>query len=211
MTTLFIILAAIGIAVCGLLFIPTLQACKNGEKASLLKPAIISLFVMASSLLIYGTIGSPKLMPRLAEYEDFGDEVRGAIEGINDAIKKSPGDAKLYADLGTAYNALQKFVEAREAFRAAVLLSKGNPDYIMALGRAEMAAADGQVNDAAKKAFEMVLLQDKTNLMARYYLALGKKQSGDSAAARRDFEGILKDLPEGIPLRGIIEREMKEE
>ena len=211
MSELFVILMVIGLMVCGLLFIPTLQNRKTtGQNSGLIKPILLSLFVLVLSLGLYGVIGSPRIIPKLAEYEGFKQETLTVIRGINEAIKKSPDNPKIYADLAEAYTSIQEFSQAKEALKAAVLLSKGNPDYILALGKAEMSAANGEVNDAAKKAFEMVLIQDKTNISARFYLALGQKQSGDMDAAKKAFEALLGDVPEGIPLRGVIEREMNE-
>lgn len=210
MTPLFLVLLFISIALCGILFLPAIKARKSGNNISLLQPALLSGIILIGSFTLYAFIGSPKILPKLAEYDSFKEETLIVIRGINEAIKKSPDNPKIYADLGDAYSSIQNFKEAKEAYKAAVLLSNGAPEYILSLGRTEMALAGGEVNEEARKAFEMVLLQDKNNLMARYYVAIGKKQAGNHPQARKDFENLLKDLPEGIPLRSAIEREMRE-
>jgi cytochrome c-type biogenesis protein CcmH len=177
---------------------------------SILPPILASIFVFFVSFGLYSFMGSPRLLPVLEMHETRMEDLAAEALRLESEIATSQNDAQLHFDLGDSYAAMGRNKEAIASFKKAILISKGNPQYIMALARAEMSLANGEVTEPAQKAFEMVLLQDKTNLQARYFLALGKKQRGEKAEALKDFEALLVDLPEGIPLRSAIKQHINE-
>jgi cytochrome c-type biogenesis protein CcmH len=209
MTQLFLILLAIGLLVCGMLFLPFLRRNSTMHR-SILPPILASILVLFVSVGLYSFMGSPRLLPVLEMHETKMEDLAAEALRLESEIATSQNDAQLHFDLGDSYAAMGRNKEAIASFKKAILISKGNPQYIMALARAEMSLANGEVTEPAQKAFEMVLLQDKTNLQARYFLALGKKQRGEKAEALKDFEALLVDLPEGIPLRSAIKQHINE-
>ncbi len=209
MTTLLIILALIAVAVCGLLFLPFLKRSST-MKRSITPPVLASLFVLGVTFGLYSFMGSPRLLPILDQHEQKVEDLEQQMIQLESEVAKTPDDIALKIALGDVYTEMGRHRDAVATFKQAVLLSKGDPAVILKLGKAEMAVAAGEINDPARKAFEMVLLQDPSNLQARYYVALGLKQQGKNADALEKFESILDDLPEGIPLQTVVKRHIEE-
>ena len=101
-----------------------------------------------------------------------------------------------------------QFSAAANAYKQAVLLSGGNPVFIMAYSRALIMEADGEVTDDAKKSLDIVLVLQPENEEARYFMAVRKLQSGNSREAMTEMKELYKSLADGSPLKAMIDRQI---
>ncbi len=136
--------------------------------------AILALIIGAESVGLYGLIGAPHILAALSAREARLAEIKTNITQYAQAVKEHPKDLTAWAILGQNFAEAQQWSAAANAFKQSVLLSGGNPVFILAYAKAQIFEADGKITDAAKKSLEMVILQDKQNSEARYWL-IGKR------------------------------------
>lgn len=158
------------------------------------------------SLALYMAIGSPFALGQIEKEQSFNNALVMRITSLTNELEavKDP-DSAIYAEqwveLGAAYMQIERYADAEDAFRHAVLASEGDPRVIMAYGKAQMLAADGEVTEGAQQAFVLASTLMPDNPEPVFLLAVGKMQSGDKEGARALFKELLPKLPEGAPLR----------
>ena len=87
---------------------------------------------------------------------------------------------------------------AADAFQHALALGQTSADVQSAYGEMQVLAADGIVGPPARTAFIAALHRDKTDLVARYYLALADAQAGESLLRDRRLAGRRRRPARGI-------------
>lgn len=180
---------------------PWLRQRKSRDVAALLTILSVTL-----SLALYLAVGNPFAVPAIAAYQDYNARLLQQIAQLN-ASGDSP---KKWALLGEAHMELKQYAQAVEALRRAVLASEGNPDLILAYGKAQMLAADGKVTEGAKRAFILASKLSPDDPEPLFLLAMERMQAGDQEGARALYTQLLPRLPEGAPLRKRIEQQLDE-
>lgn len=181
---------------------PWLRRRESRDMAAML--IAVSVFL---SLAMYLAVGSPFAIHPIAAHQERNDQLLKKIAELN----ASPEDTDLkWAQLGAAYMQLEQYKQAEGALRRAVLASEGDPNLIMAYGKAQMLAADGAVTEGAKQAFTLASKLLPDNPEPLFLLAVERMQAGDKEGARKLFRQLLPRLPEGAPLRKRIEERLKE-
>lgn len=125
-------------------------------------------------------------------------------------LEANPDNAQDWALLGRTYWQLGRFDEAAQALGRAVILRGDVPALQSAYGEALTQAAEGIVTPDALKAFETALSLDGTHPAARFYVALAKRQSGDSRGAYDGWLSLVGDLPADNPGRGAVLAQLEE-
>jgi|GEM_PF-1457883 len=156
----------------------------------------------------YQIFGSPGILPMMAARQQKINELRQSIVANSEAVKKDDKNIAAWIMLGQDFMETGQYSAATSAFRQTVLLSEGNPVLLMAYARAMIADEDGRINDASKKALEMVLLQDNSNAQARYYLAVRMLQDNRTNEAMAEMKALYKSLPADSPLKAMIDRQI---
>ncbi len=198
--TAFIALAALVIAsIC--------YAGRNTPKLSYL--SVIGVLGLAGGF--YSYLGAPGLLPILKDWHEQHDANAENIILYSNALKSRPDDWKLWAALGQAYMEEHAFPQSADAYKHAVILSRGNSDLILQYNKALIFEAGGIVSKNVKQGLEVVLLQDKTNLEARYFLALWNLQNGNNHIAMREMKSIYHALPDNAPLKHVMDRQIGRE
>lgn len=165
-----------------------------------LRAAFAVACIPALALGIYHFSGSADIVWRLEKQaqEDAGLALHETQ--LLEALQTVPDEPSLWVRLGTTRMQLKKYAEASQAYKKAVLLSNGQPTILMAYGKSLVLAADQKVGKEAKKAFEMVLLQEKENAEAEYFLGLERMQQADRTAALAIFEKLVRTQPAESPV-----------
>lgn len=172
---------------------------------------IITGTTLGLSLGAYHILGTPAMVPLMKAYEQRVSDAKALILEGQQRINHNPKDLKGWVMLGQAFVETQQWSAATNAFKQAVLLSEGNPQFILAYAKAMILGSEGTVSDDAKKALEMVLLQDPENPDARYFMAIRTLQDGKTQEAMTTMKALYHSLPEDAPLRATINRQIGRE
>jgi cytochrome c-type biogenesis protein CcmH len=171
---------------------------------------VLVIAVPAVALPLYLYLGSP-------DYPDQplasrGPEVQGAREierltgELEAKLKSGKGDATGWIMLGRIKVQTDDYAAAVDAYSHASALLKAAgqavpADLSVAIGEAEVGAAQGQVTPLAA---------DPKQPSARFYLALAKVNAGDSKGALADLRALLADTPADAPYRAMLEARIKQ-
>lgn len=199
---------------------------------SALTAVTLCLLLPGAALLIYGGIGRPMVpdrpfagdpggAPIVAQRAQpapaAGAESAQAVGSLEDMasrlaakLEANPDNAQDWALLGRTYWQLQDFDKAADALSRAVTLRGDVPALQSAYGEALTQVADGIVTPAALKAFETALSLDGTHPAARFYVALAKRQAGDSRGAYDGWLSLVGELPADNPGRGAVMAQLEE-
>jgi cytochrome c-type biogenesis protein CcmH len=205
--TLYLIFAALLVALLTVLLSPLRQSALT-KRQRYLFAAAISGFFMISSAGLYAMLGSPAIVPLLAARQEKLDSLRHTILAMSARVKANAHDLPAWVELGRSFMETAQYSGAANAFRQAVVLSKGNPVLLLAYAQAMIADANGKVTDDAKKALEMCLLQDRGNDEARYWLAVRQLQDGHMEQAMTAMKSLYHSLPDNSPLKAMIDRQI---
>jgi cytochrome c-type biogenesis protein CcmH len=177
----------------------------------------VAAVVALGAALIYAKLGRPALTTAVAEQTPAGVpasdpavQLAGTIAGLEAKSRAAPRDVATLQALGDAYMQAGRFGDSAAAYGRAAALAPGDGELASAEGEALTKAADGQVTDPAKAAFQAALADDPANPRARYFLAAWEDQQGEHAAAMADWIALLKSAPPGAPwapqVRAVVEQ-----
>lgn len=169
---------------------------------------IVTLFFFIGTFGIYAVVGAPHLVPILTKYEMHMQEVQVSIIENSAAVKANPKNLRAWIKLGGSLMETGKYQDAVNAFKHTVILSKGNPQLILAYAKAMIMADDGKVGNAAKKSLEMALLQEPDNAEAKYFLIVRTLQDGKTEKAMREMKTLYHSLPNDSPVKEMIDRQI---
>jgi cytochrome c-type biogenesis protein CcmH len=203
-----LIFAIITLGVIGALLYPVFRAGDILFKSRFVFSAMIMVFFLGGGFLLYNQFGTPEILPLLAERSEKLNELKGKITASAEEVKRNPDNLKAWVELGYDFMETGQFSASSNAFKKAVYLSQGEPEFIMAYVRALIMEADGEVTEAAKKSLDILLMLQPKNEEARYYMAVWKLQSGDTENAMAEMKALYKSLPADSPVKGIIDRQI---
>jgi cytochrome c-type biogenesis protein CcmH len=197
---------------CLLLFVAfavALSPLRTTWQPSMRRPILlVFISTAAAASTLYLLVGSPLIIDAIAVRDEKMTALKNEIQVYAQTVKSNPKDQNAWVMLGQAFLETGQFSAASNAFRQSVLLSNGHPMLLLAYAKSLVLAADGTVTDDAKKALEMVLLQDKQNPDARYFMALYNLQKGNMPEAMRAMKALYHELPDDSPLKATINRQI---
>lgn len=209
---IYFILSGISFAFISALLMPLCKARDISTRQKRIFSLVVAAVFMVGSLALYKHLGAPEILPLLAKREIRLALLKIDIEKNARAIKENPQNLKPWVDMGDDFMETGQYLAAKNAFKQAVLLSAGNPIIIMAYARAIIAGDDGKVSEEAEKSLKIVLLLTKEdaaqNEEARYFMAVRKLQTGDTANAMKEMKALYKSLPEKSPVKAMINRQI---
>ncbi|MBM3617769.1 MAG: hypothetical protein FJX23_04410 [Alphaproteobacteria bacterium] len=200
-----LICAAIILAVTVWIALPWLKSTTHRDKAV---ASVLVVFFL--SVALYLSVGSPFQVNEIAQQKQEHTDLLAQLTKLEKETASEAG-AEHYAALGAAYIQTEQYAKAATALKEAVKHSEGQPELILMYGKAQMMAADGQITEGARQAFEIAAKLMPDNPDPAFMLALERMQAGDKEGARERMRALLPMLPEGIPLRRMIEQQLKEE
>ena len=199
MTILYLSLLLLALLALAIGLAPLYQHAQHRRAAS-----IIAVIFIAAAFSIYAFLGSPQIIPALDARQEKIKELRGSIVTNSELVKKDSNNLAAWVALGQDFVETGQLAAASNAFRHGVLLSGGDPKLLLAYAKALILDADGKVTDDAKKALDMVLVQDKQNPDARYFIALRNLQDGNTEEAMGQMKALYHSLPDDSPLKATI-------
>ncbi len=171
---------------------------------------------------MYASMGRPDLggivpptvtgaaAPAAAPGGDQAAEVTMLVSGLEKRMAKNPSDPEGWRMLGWSYFQTSRFDDSAKAYAKAVALKPDGVGYQSAYGEALVQAAGGVVTPAAQAVFIKAKALDSADARARFFLGLGKSQSGDARAAVDDWIALLGESAGDAPwvpqLRQAIEQ-----
>lgn len=155
------------------------------------------------ALLVYGAYGSPgnpdqPLAARL-EADPARQDFALALARIETHLATNPSDAKGWSVIAPVYMRQGRFEDAANAFAATIRHGAASAEAYAGLGEARTLAAGGVVTAEARQSMTEALGLDPKNSRARFFLAIGKEQDGDTDGAVADLRALLGDGPADAP------------
>ncbi len=170
--------------------------------------AAAALLVPLISLGLYLNLGSPGVsgQPALARSHASAENapVAGLIAQVEARLRSRPEDGQGWDVIAPVYLRLERFEDAAQAFQRAIRILGESPRRLIGFGEATAVARGGVVVEEARRAFQRALELQPGLPEARLWLALGKEQDGDRAAALRDYESLLAEAPVDAPWREMV-------
>jgi cytochrome c-type biogenesis protein CcmH len=161
--------------------------------------------------LVYGAPGRPgmphsEVVEGMARQQQLASaQVQTLISQVETRLRESPQDGKGWDVIAPVYFKVGRFGDAANAFQQALRLLGENVTRLNGFADATVFAADGIVNEDARKAYERVLVLDPKRFEPRFWLALAKEQDGNLPAARADYQKLLAEAPADAPWRSTVE------
>lgn len=155
------------------------------------------------ALLVYGAYGSPghpdqPLAARL-QADPSRQDFALALSRIETHLANNPSDAKGWSVIAPVYMRQGRYDDAATAFASAIRHGEASSEAHAGLGEARALAAGGVVTAAARESMAEALRLDPKNARARFFLAIGKEQDGDTAGAIAALRDLLADAPTDAP------------
>jgi cytochrome c-type biogenesis protein CcmH len=170
----------------------------------LLITAAVALPLLGFALYLW--LGAPELPAQPVAARQVEAPVMSAeLKALEEAVAQRPTDAKAWVALAMGYDAAGRAQDAATAYGKAVALGAEDAATLAAYGQAQLIANRGEMNEAAAGTFRRALAVDPSNPTARFFLALGKAQSGDVEGALTDWMALEKDTPKDAPWRATLE------
>lgn len=196
------------LAVLAIIITPVLRADDLTTKQRYQIAGTFFVFFFAGAFGIYFYVGAPEVITLTMQREMKMAQLRRTIIEHSQVVKQTPEAVTSWAILGDSFMQTGQYQGAINAYKQAVTLTQGQPNAIVALVRAQIAYAEGKVTDEAKRGLEMVLLQDKENPDARYWMAVRKLQDGKMEEAMKEMRTLYYSLPEDSPLKAHIDEQI---
>jgi cytochrome c-type biogenesis protein CcmH len=177
---------------------PDAPARRDRQLAALLTCAVPLL-----ALVIYLVTGHPELPGSPALFHDpmqivERQEALLSKKPFETLLRQNPDDLSSVIKLAAINRKLGRFGEAVKFMQRGVMLAKRQDDmylrlYAEDLGRLQVLANGGRIGKDAVDTFNYVLTLSRKDPIARFYLALGRAQGGDTDAAIEEWTDMLSE------------------
>lgn len=208
MMELYLSFSAVLVAVLAVILIPVFRSKEFTQRQRYRLSGALFIFSFVVVFGVYYGVGAPEVVPLQAERQQRMTAIRDDITRLSQALKDHPDDARSWAELGDNFMQTGQFKGAVNAYKQAVILSKGNPRVIMAFVEGQIADAQGVVTEDAKKGLTMVLMQEPGNSKARYWSTVALLQAGKNAEAMKQMRALYQSLAEDDPVKKLIDKQI---
>jgi cytochrome c-type biogenesis protein CcmH len=113
------------------------------------------------------------------------------VARVEARLRQFPDDGNGWNVIAPVYMRQQRFADAQEAYRKAILLLGETPERLSGFGEAATLANNGIVTPAARLAFEKALASKPDLVMARFWLSTAQEEAGELQAARAGYAHLL--------------------
>lgn len=170
--------------------------------------AVAGLLPLAA-VAVYLAIGSPHLpahpfAAREAPTPDAENRIADLIKQVEDRLAENPEDGRGWDVIAPIYLRLGRFPEAAHAFAEANRLEGESARRLTGFAEATMLAEGGMVTEPVRITARRILELDADAFQPHVWLALGREQDGDLAAAARDYRKLLSRAADDAPWRDAV-------
>lgn len=157
-------------------------------------------------LCLYVLLGSPGLpaQPLEARLANPGNNMALLVAKAERHLAANPDDGAGWDLLAPIYFRSQRLGDAEMAYRRAIALLGETSDRLAGLGETLVATNDGIVTVDARQSFARAVELDRSNMRARFYLALSDEQAGRQQAALEGFRALAADSPPGAAWMALV-------
>ena len=144
-----------------------------------------------ASYIILGRADLPGV-PHAARFEKPLEQEKFSIliARVEERLRKHPEDGRGWAVLAPVYMRQGRFDDAANAYEQALKLNEETTGLLTGFAEALISANQGIVTDAARAAYERVIALDKSDIRARFRLALADEQDGKFKVAAKAIPRI---------------------
>jgi len=182
---------------------------------------VLALSIPAVASLVYLARGSPSLpdhpqadtrtaAPSTASDVPGHADFAAVVVKLEQQLKEHPDDTEKWLLLARSQAEIGNWQKSADAYRRVIDQKGANAEVFAGYGEMLVMIAQGVVTPAARTAFETASKQDSTEIVSRYYLALGDAQGGSVQPAIDGWQKLAADLPADSNMRGEIKRRIEE-
>lgn len=183
---------------------------------------VLALAIPAVASLVYLSRGSPGVPDHSFETAKTEPAAAGnanvpghadfaaAVVRLQQQLQEHPEDAEKWLLLARSHAEIGNWQKSADAYRRVIDLKAGNAEVFAGYGEMLAMLAQGIITPAARTAFETALKQDSTEVVSRYYLALGDAQAGNVQQAIDRWQKLAADLPADSNMRDEVKRRIGE-
>jgi cytochrome c-type biogenesis protein CcmH len=191
----FLALAALMLAAALAFVLPPLL--RGATQARFVTLAVAMLLPIAA-VLLYLYAGNPKALDQaaLSTAADHGNDMDQAVAGLAAKLTQDPDDAQGWALLGRAYEAMERFAEARDALAHAHSLVPDDAEVTVAYAEAlALSTESHRVEGEPRVLIEGVLKKAPDNQRGLWLLGISDYQQGKYDAAIASWKHLIDVLP----------------
>jgi cytochrome c-type biogenesis protein CcmH len=179
---------------------------------------VLALAIPSVAALVYLSRGSPGLPDRpvaaasspaapaadanVPGHADFA----AAVVKLEQQLKEHPEDTEKWLLLARSQAEIGNWQKSADAYRKVIDQNGANAEVYAGYGEMLVMLAQGVVTPAARTAFESGLKEAPTEMVSRFYLALGDAQAGNVRQAIEAWQKLAADLPADSNMREEIKR-----
>ncbi len=205
MIALYALLSCLGLVVFSLLFWPLISS-----RTTALRGIAATLLCTALCVGLYSVVGTPQYAEWEKAANDRAEHAKNALKRAQEALTANPKDPIAHVEAARALMDMQQPKAAIAHLKQAAIITQGTPEVLLMLGKAELFANGGIINQPARNAFKIVLLQVPDSTEARFYLALDTEQQGETARARKTYQELLASPNLPAALREAVQTQLTE-
>jgi cytochrome c-type biogenesis protein CcmH len=183
----------------------------------------LALAIPSVAALVYLARGSPGLPDRpsaeaSASQPSQGDaanvpghaDFAAAVVKLEQQLKDHPEDTEKWLLLARSHAEIGNWQKSADAYRKVIAQNGANAEVYAGYGEMLVMLAQGVVTPSARSAFEDGVKQDPTEMVSRFYLALGDAQAGKVREAIAAWQKLAADLPADSAMRDEIRRRVEQ-
>jgi cytochrome c-type biogenesis protein CcmH len=175
----------------------------------------IALLLPAAAILIYRNVGQPGAIDNTAPSADaqapanHGQNIEQAITGLQAKLQQNPNDVEGWALLGRAYEAMERFTEARDAMKHAYDLAPNDPDVTVAYAEVlALSSSDRRIEGEPRTLIENVLKTTPDHQRGLWLLGISDYQQKKYDSAIGYWNKLIAVLPKDAPTIKSIQAEI---
>ncbi|MBS0555994.1 MAG: c-type cytochrome biogenesis protein CcmI [Proteobacteria bacterium] len=174
----------------------------------------IALILPAASIVLYRLVGTPAAFaPDLQSAEqapaDHGADMQQAIDKLAAKLKQNPDDAEGWTLLGRAYEATQRFGEARDALKHAYDLAKGDPDVAVAYAEAlALSSPTRRIEGESRQILDAALKAAPDNQRGLWLLGISEYQAKKYDSAIAAWNRLIGGLPKDSDIIASVQQQI---
>ena len=174
----------------------------------------IALLLPLAAIVLYRIVGTPAaLVPGAKTAEqapaDHGADMEQAIAKLADKLKQNPDDAEGWTLLGRAYEATQRFEQARDALKHAYDLAKGDPDVAVAYAEAlALSSPTRRIEGEPRQILDAALKAAPDNQRGLWLLGISEYQGKQYDDAIATWKHLIAVLPKDSDIGPSVQQQI---
>ena len=199
-------------ATLGELMLAAIDTSPAPARGTLFTALGIALLLPAAAIVLYRIVGEPRAVDANAVAADaqapadHNQNMALAITNLIAKLKQNPDDVEGWSLLGRAYEATERFADARDALKHAHDLSSADPDVTVAYAEAlALASESRRIDGEPHSLLENALKTAPDNQRGLWLLGISDYQAKKYDAAIATWKHLLSVLPKGSDVIGSVQ------